>query len=343
MIEYLDCVISESIELPDGGSEISRPPTRDFEDDAAYENALREYGNAVASKRQIHSKSHNSTCFKNKTRKRECRFGFPRPTVEKSIIDELGVAHLRRDNEWVTPYNPCIAAAIGSNQDLSFMGTKAKALALVYYITNYATKDEASTYQMVMAAALIRKILDEQDPATIPPTEERPTGCRNFHFVSSIEWLTTERSVEFRWLAPSYSYLHVTRQKRNSFELTYTIFDGGFLSIFRGSYHDDGRDEEHVTLRRRANSKVRVLMTTDIGVRRYKTCASMNTSRSFRNDLPQIGLAVISTSLSTTLSTVKRLRLFVHLTFHQELLLYQASYQNNKALKIASREVIRRH
>jgi len=48
MIEYLDCVISESIELPDGGPEISRPSTRDFEDDAAYENALRKYGNAVA-------------------------------------------------------------------------------------------------------------------------------------------------------------------------------------------------------------------------------------------------------------------------------------------------------
>jgi hypothetical protein len=103
MIEYLDCVISESIELPDGGPEISRqisrPSTRDFEDDAAYENALRKYGNAVASKRQIHSRSHNSTCFKNKARKRECRFGFPRPTVQKSIIDELGVAHLRRDSE----------------------------------------------------------------------------------------------------------------------------------------------------------------------------------------------------------------------------------------------------
>ena len=72
----------------------------------------------------------------------------------------------------MTPYNPCIAAAISSNQDLSFMGTKAKALALVYYITNYATKDEASTYQMVMAAALIRKILDKQDPPTIPAEEK---------------------------------------------------------------------------------------------------------------------------------------------------------------------------
>ena len=171
MIEYLDCVISESIELPDGGPEISRPSTRDFEDDAAYENALRKYGNAVASKRQIHSRSHNSTCFKNKTRKHECRLGFPRPTVQKSIIDDLGVAHLRRDSEWVTPYNPCIATAIGSNQDLSFMGTKAKALELVYYNTNCATKDEASTYQMVMAAALIRKILDEQDPPSISAEE----------------------------------------------------------------------------------------------------------------------------------------------------------------------------
>jgi hypothetical protein len=44
--------------------------------------------------------------------------------------------------------NPCIAAAIGSNQDLSFLATRAKALSgfhwSTYYITNYATKDEAS-------------------------------------------------------------------------------------------------------------------------------------------------------------------------------------------------------
>jgi hypothetical protein len=161
MIEYLDSIISERVEQCESGdepSEVALPSTRDFESDQEYADALRGYGNAVASKRQIHSKNHNSTCFKyNKKGTQECRFYFPRPKIDASYIDDLGIAHLQRDNEWVNPYNPCIAAAIGFNQDLSFLTTRAKALALLYYMTNYATKDEASTYQMVMTAAIMGK------------------------------------------------------------------------------------------------------------------------------------------------------------------------------------------
>jgi hypothetical protein len=143
----------------DRPSEMSIPSTSNFENDQEYIDSLHGYGNAVASKQQIHSPRHNSTCFKyNKKGIRECRFHFPRPKVETSHVDELGVAHLRRDDEWVNPYNPRIAAAIGSNQDLSFLATRAKTLALLYYITNYATKDESSTYQMVMTAAMMKNV-----------------------------------------------------------------------------------------------------------------------------------------------------------------------------------------
>ena len=154
-------------------SEMSIPSTSDFQNVQEYVDSLHGYGNAVASKRQIHSPRHYSTCFKyNKKGTRECRFHFPRPKVEMSHVDELGVAHLRRDDEWVNPYNLWIAAAIRSNQDLSFLATRAKALALLYYITNYATKDEASTYQMVMAAAMMKKTLEEGERASNPTNEE---------------------------------------------------------------------------------------------------------------------------------------------------------------------------
>ena len=136
MISYLDSVISERIdprESDDRSNESSVPSTRHFETDQGYVNALHEYGNAVASKRQVHSQNHNSTCYKySKKGERACRFYFPRPKVETSYIDDLGIAHLRRDDEWVNPYNPSIAAAIGSNQDLSFLATRAKTLALLY-------------------------------------------------------------------------------------------------------------------------------------------------------------------------------------------------------------------
>src|SRR5712664_4187853 len=97
-------------------------------------DALHTYGNCIAPNRQLHSQNHNPTCFKySKEGTRQYRF-FPRPTVEKPFINELGIVHLRRENEWVNPYNPYISAAIGSNHDLSFLATKAKALSLLYYI-----------------------------------------------------------------------------------------------------------------------------------------------------------------------------------------------------------------
>jgi Helitron helicase-like domain at N-terminus len=187
MIDYLDSVIFERIDpdpRDDKTDQMSIPSTSDFENDREYVDALHSYGNAVASKRQIHSKNHNSTCFKYcKKGARKCRFYFPRPKVEASHVNELGIPHLRRDNEWVNPYNPSIAAAIGSNQDLSFLATRAKALSLVYYITNYATKDEASTYQMVMTAAMMRKTLEQARQASNPSDAERialEKGMRNF-------------------------------------------------------------------------------------------------------------------------------------------------------------------
>lgn len=104
MIECLGCVISESIGLAQwtSGPEISRPSILDFGDDAAYENALRKYGNAVASKQQIHSRS-NSSCFKNKARKRECRFGFPRIKILSIAVNNALLSSLEFTNllvEW---------------------------------------------------------------------------------------------------------------------------------------------------------------------------------------------------------------------------------------------------
>ena len=186
MIDYLDSIISECIDACESENSPSPTsmPSQDFESDQDYVHALRRYGNEVASKRQIHSGNHNSTCFKySKKGAWKCRFNFPRPKVEASHVDELGIAHLRRDNEWVNPYNPWIAAAIGSNQDLSFLATRAKALALLYYITNYATKDEASTYQMVMTAAIIRKTLEQAEQASTETNEEKialEKGMTNF-------------------------------------------------------------------------------------------------------------------------------------------------------------------
>jgi hypothetical protein len=92
----------------------------------------------------------------------------PRSLVSASTIDELGVIHLARNHGWVNPWNPAIASCIRSNQDISWIPTVAKALSLIYYVTNYATKDDVSPYQMLLKAALLKRAI-EKAKATLTP------------------------------------------------------------------------------------------------------------------------------------------------------------------------------
>jgi Helitron helicase-like domain at N-terminus len=266
MIEYLDSIISERIDPcenndnPDG---ISLPTTKAFNDDQEYTDTLHSYGNKVASERQYHSKNHNSTCFKyNKKGKRNCRFYFPRPKVETSGIDKLGIPHLRRDNEWINPYNSSIAAAIGSNQDISFMATRAKALALLYYITNYATKDEASTYQMVITAVMMRKTLEQGERSSNPSNEERiamEKGMRNFS-LRVFNRMSHDKEVSGVQVAssllklPNYYTPHSKLRRVNLYYLRHRL-----ETLIQCSNNEDYRNEERVTVNTNKNVHVNIL------------------------------------------------------------------------------------
>jgi len=92
----------------------------------------------------------------------------PRELRPNSEFDELGVIHLTRNHGWVNPWNPAIASCIRSNQDISWIPTMAKTLCLIYYITNYATKDDVSPYQMLAKAALLKQSI-EKAKATLTP------------------------------------------------------------------------------------------------------------------------------------------------------------------------------
>lgn len=72
-----------------------------------------------------------------------------------SFVDDLGVVHVKRSDPWITSYNSAIATSIRSNHDISWVPTSTKALALVHYLTNYATKADISPQQMLLKAALL--------------------------------------------------------------------------------------------------------------------------------------------------------------------------------------------
>jgi len=153
------------------------PSAKETESDSSFMTSLLSDANAVASKRQMHTSSHMRTCFKysnrSSNRSRECRFLFPRELVAQSHIDCHGVVHLERNNQWVNPWNPVLASLLRLNLDISFIPTAARALAAVYYMTNYATKYDVSQYQLIMTAAIVKRAMEEAGSASDPSEEQQ--------------------------------------------------------------------------------------------------------------------------------------------------------------------------
>jgi hypothetical protein len=165
----------------------STPPSaKDFESDEDFHLRLSYDSNCVARKTQVHSKHHLATCFKYRQTgpgKNACRFGMPRELVPVSKIDECGLIHLARNHAWINPWNPAIASCVRSNHDISWIPTVSKSLSLVYYITNYATKDDVSPWQMVAKAALLKQSIEKAKVAERPTATDlrlREKGVNNF-------------------------------------------------------------------------------------------------------------------------------------------------------------------
>jgi hypothetical protein len=180
MIHYLETIICQSVDLdingnPDIDLAFKPPSAKDLETDHDFHVRLSADSNAVAWKKQLHSSNHTATCFKYNqpsVGKGTCRFGMPRDLVPHSKVDEFGVIHLARNHGWVNPWNPAIATCIRSNHDISWIPTMLKALCVTYYITNYATKDDVSPYQMLVKAALLKRSIEDAKAAEAPTAQD---------------------------------------------------------------------------------------------------------------------------------------------------------------------------
>ncbi|KAH6954100.1 hypothetical protein BKA56DRAFT_236176 [Ilyonectria sp. MPI-CAGE-AT-0026] len=191
MIRYLESTImqgvDESIPLdPEVSLPSVAPSTKELESDDDYHLKLSHDSNSVAGRKQLHSRNHLSTCFKYRqtgSGKNTCRFGMPRDLVPTSRVDEFGLIHLARNHGWINPWNPAIASCVRSNQDISWIPTVSKSLSLIYYITNYATKDDVSPWQMVAKAALLKQSIERAkvaEPPTATDVRLREKGMDNF-------------------------------------------------------------------------------------------------------------------------------------------------------------------
>ena len=60
----------------------------------------------------------------------------------------------------VNRWNKAIAVGLRHNHDISFIATQCKTMAIIYYVTNYATKVEDPVWKRVAAAAELFPVLD---------------------------------------------------------------------------------------------------------------------------------------------------------------------------------------
>ncbi|XP_044715322.1 PIF1-like helicase domain-containing protein [Hirsutella rhossiliensis] len=167
IVRYVDSVFSEDLDQEGFCAvQAERSATSDISSllDSAeqFSASFEEEANLCAGATQIHT--HSPTCVKyslgNKGRKGDlCRFKAPWKLVEETAFSSDGVLRIRRTHPMVNRWNKAIAVGLRHNHDISFIATQRKTMALVYYVTNYATKVEDPTWKRVAAAAELLPVL----------------------------------------------------------------------------------------------------------------------------------------------------------------------------------------
>ncbi|KAJ4215200.1 hypothetical protein NW757_014698, partial [Fusarium falciforme] len=167
IVQYVDSVFSEDLDQ-EGFCvvQMERSVTSDIssllDNTEQFSATFEEEANFCAGATQIHT--HSPTCVKyslGKTRRKgdPCRFKAPWRLVDKTAFTPDGVLQIRRTHPMVNRWNKAIAVGLRHNHDISFIATQRKTMALVYYVTNYATKVEDPTWKRVAAAAELLPVL----------------------------------------------------------------------------------------------------------------------------------------------------------------------------------------
>ncbi|KAM4064222.1 PIF1-like helicase [Hirsutella rhossiliensis] len=161
IVRYIDSVFSEDLDQESFCAvQAERSVTGGIgsllDNAAQFSAAFIEEANFCAGATQVHT--HSPTCVKYSLgkggRKGDlCRFKAPWRLVDKTALTADGVLQIRRTHSMVNRWNEAIAVGLRHNHDISFIATQRKTMALIYYVTNYATKVEDPVWKRVAAAA----------------------------------------------------------------------------------------------------------------------------------------------------------------------------------------------
>jgi hypothetical protein len=141
-----------------------------------FSSVFDEEANFCAGGTQVHT--HSATCVKYSIKRvgqqaSACRFGAPWKLIEKSCFDENGVLKIRRNHSLVNRWNKAIAVGLRHNHDISFILTKCKSLAIIFYLTNYTTKVEDPVWKRTVAAQeIFQDLADKAEVDAMPESVE---------------------------------------------------------------------------------------------------------------------------------------------------------------------------
>ncbi|KAM4056436.1 PIF1-like helicase [Hirsutella rhossiliensis] len=161
IMRYVDSVFSEDLDQEGFCAvQAERSVTADISsllnNTEQFSAAFDEEANFCAGATQVHT--HSPTCVKYSLGKGArkgnlCRFKAPWRLIDKTAITADGVLQIRRSHSMVNRWNKAVAVGLRHNHDISFIATQRKTMALIYYVTNYATKVEDPVWKRVAAAA----------------------------------------------------------------------------------------------------------------------------------------------------------------------------------------------
>ncbi|KAL9561046.1 hypothetical protein ACKAV7_014787 [Fusarium commune] len=170
IIEYVDSIFSEDLDQEAFCAvHAERSITSDIspllQNSPQFAASFNKEANFCAGATQIHT--HSPTYIKYSLGRRGgkqdlCRFKAPWKLVEKTAFNPDGVLQIRRSHSMVNRWNKAIAVGLRHNHDISFIATQCKTMALVYYLTNYATKVEDPVWKRMAAASEALDTLDGQ-------------------------------------------------------------------------------------------------------------------------------------------------------------------------------------
>ncbi|XP_044720116.1 PIF1-like helicase domain-containing protein [Hirsutella rhossiliensis] len=146
IVRYIDSVFSEDLDQESFCAvQAERSVTGGIgsllDNAAQFSAAFIEEANFCAGATQVHT--HSPTCVKYSLGK----------GGRKGPLPVQGAMEIRRTHSMVNRWNEAIAVGLRHNHDISFIATQRKTMALIYYVTNYATKVEDPVWKRVAAAA----------------------------------------------------------------------------------------------------------------------------------------------------------------------------------------------